>query len=44
VRIDELEETWKFSASDIAERKFWKEYMKGYGECLAATSEGTWQA
>jgi PPK2 family polyphosphate:nucleotide phosphotransferase len=37
-RIDELEKNWKFSAADIAERKFWKEYMKAYEECLTATS------
>jgi len=37
-RIDEPEKNWKFSSADIAERKFWKEYMKVYGECLTATS------
>jgi PPK2 family polyphosphate:nucleotide phosphotransferase len=37
-RIDEPEKNWKFSAADIAERKFWKQYMKAYEECLAATS------
>jgi PPK2 family polyphosphate:nucleotide phosphotransferase len=37
-RIDEPEKNWKFSASDIAERKFWKQYMKAYGKCLSATS------
>ena len=37
-RIDEPEKNWKFSTNDIAERKFWKEYMKVYGECLTATS------
>jgi PPK2 family polyphosphate:nucleotide phosphotransferase len=37
-RIDEPEKNWKFSAADIAERKFWKEYMKAYEECLTATS------
>src|SRR5271154_6810605 len=26
-RIDEPEKNWKLSASDIAERKFWKQYM-----------------
>ena len=36
-RIDEPEKNWKFSSADIAERKFWKEYMKVYGECLTAT-------
>jgi PPK2 family polyphosphate:nucleotide phosphotransferase len=37
-RIDEPEKNWKFSAADIAERKFWKHYMKAYEECLGATS------
>jgi len=37
-RIDEPEKNWKFSSADIAERKFWKEYMKVYEECLTATS------
>ena len=37
-RIDEPEKNWKFSPADIAERKFWKQYMKAYEECLSATS------
>ena len=37
-RIDESEKNWKFSLADIAERKFWKQYMKAYEECLSATS------
>ena len=37
-RIDEPEKNWKFSAADIEERKFWKQYMKAYEECLSATS------
>jgi PPK2 family polyphosphate:nucleotide phosphotransferase len=37
-RIDEPEKNWKFSLEDIAERKFWKQYMKAYEECLSATS------
>jgi len=37
-RIDEPEKNWKFSLGDIEERKFWKHYMKAYGECLGATS------
>ena len=39
-RIDEPEKNWKFSLADIAERKFWKQYMKAYEECLSATSTG----
>ena len=37
-RIDEPEKNWKFSAADIEERKFWKQYMTAYEECLGATS------
>jgi PPK2 family polyphosphate:nucleotide phosphotransferase len=37
-RIDESDKNWKFSTADIEERKFWKHYMKAYGECLSATS------
>ena len=43
-RIDEAEKNWKFSLADIEERKFWKQYMKAYEECLGATStrEAPW--
>jgi PPK2 family polyphosphate:nucleotide phosphotransferase len=37
-RIDEPEKNWKFSAADIAERGFWKQYMNAYEKCLGATS------
>src|SRR5476649_691821 len=37
-RIDEPEKNWKFSLADIEERKFWKDYMKAYEQCLSATS------
>ncbi|MEO8332770.1 MAG: ADP-polyphosphate phosphotransferase, partial [Gallionella sp.] len=37
-RIDEPDKNWKFSLSDIEERKFWKQYMQAYEECLSATS------
>lgn len=37
-RIDDPEKNWKFSLSDVEERKFWKHYMKSYEHCLAATS------
>jgi PPK2 family polyphosphate:nucleotide phosphotransferase len=37
-RIDEPEKNWKFSTADIAERAFWKQYMKAYEKCLSATS------
>lgn len=37
-RIDKPDKNWKFSAADIAERKFWDAYMQAYGHALAATS------
>lgn len=37
-RIDEPEKNWKFSAADIVERGFWKQYMKAYEACMSATS------
>ena len=37
-RIDEPDKNWKFSASDIHERKYWKHYMKAYEDCFHATS------
>ncbi len=37
-RIEEPKKNWKFSAADIAERKFWDDYMTAYEDCLSATS------
>jgi PPK2 family polyphosphate:nucleotide phosphotransferase len=37
-RIDEPDKNWKFSTDDIHERKYWKDYVKAYEECLKATS------
>jgi PPK2 family polyphosphate:nucleotide phosphotransferase len=37
-RIDAPEKNWKFSLTDIEERKFWPDYMHAYGKCLGATS------
>jgi PPK2 family polyphosphate:nucleotide phosphotransferase len=37
-RIDRPEKNWKFSLADIEERRFWKDYMRAYEKCLAATS------
>jgi PPK2 family polyphosphate:nucleotide phosphotransferase len=37
-RIDESDKNWKFSLTDIHERKYWKEYAKAFEECLNATS------
>jgi PPK2 family polyphosphate:nucleotide phosphotransferase len=36
-RIDEAGKNWKISAADIKERKYWKDYMRAYEECLSAT-------
>jgi PPK2 family polyphosphate:nucleotide phosphotransferase len=43
-RIDEPDKNWKFSLSDVRERKYWKQYVKAYEECLGATSthEAPW--
>lgn len=37
-RIDQPEKNWKFSAADVEERKYWRDYMKAYEACLGATS------
>jgi PPK2 family polyphosphate:nucleotide phosphotransferase len=40
-RIDEPGKNWKFSQADVAERKFWTQYLRAYEECLSATSTHT---
>jgi PPK2 family polyphosphate:nucleotide phosphotransferase len=37
-RINDPEKQWKFSVSDIEQRKYWDEYMAAYAECLSKTS------
>jgi PPK2 family polyphosphate:nucleotide phosphotransferase len=37
-RIDDPEKNWKFSLADIHERKYWKQYMEAFQDCLNATS------
>ncbi|MGB6947439.1 MAG: ADP-polyphosphate phosphotransferase [Bryobacteraceae bacterium] len=37
-RIDARGKNWKLSLADIHERKYWKDYMRAYEECLNATS------
>ncbi len=37
-RIDNPDKNWKFTAGDLEERGYWKQYMKAYEACLAATS------
>lgn len=38
-RIDTPEKNWKFSASDVNERKFWDKYQEVYGEAISSTSK-----
>jgi PPK2 family polyphosphate:nucleotide phosphotransferase len=37
-RIDESHKNWKFSKTDVDERRFWKDYMRAYQEAINATS------
>ena len=37
-RMEEQEANWKFSASDVAERAHWDDYMRAYEDALGATS------
>ena len=37
-RIDDPDKNWKFSMGDIQERKYWKQYMQAFEDCLEATS------
>jgi len=37
-RLDEPEKNWKFSASDVKERKFWDDYMQAFEEAIGATA------
>ena len=37
-RIDDPHKNWKISSADVKERRFWKDYMHAYQECLGATS------
>lgn len=39
-RINNPEKRWKFSESDIEERKFWENYIEAFQAMLAATSTG----
>lgn len=43
-RIDKPEKNWKFSASDLEERKYWKQYMIAYEELIkkTATEKSPW--
>jgi polyphosphate kinase 2 (PPK2 family) len=37
-RLDNLEKNWKFSASDVHERKYWRNYMSSFEVAIAATA------
>jgi PPK2 family polyphosphate:nucleotide phosphotransferase len=37
-RLDTPEKNWKFSASDVHERKFWDSYMRAYEAAIRATA------
>jgi PPK2 family polyphosphate:nucleotide phosphotransferase len=43
-RVDEPAKRWKFSMTDIAERKLWDKYMDAYEDAIRATSreEARW--
>ena len=37
-RLDKPDKNWKFSASDVRERRYWDDYMKAYEEAIRATA------
>ena len=37
-RLDEPEKNWKFSANDVAERRYWKAYQQAYEEAIRGTA------
>jgi polyphosphate kinase 2 (PPK2 family) len=37
-RIDHAEKNWKFSASDVRERRYWDGYQRAFAEMLTQTS------
>jgi PPK2 family polyphosphate:nucleotide phosphotransferase len=37
-RIDHPEKNWKFSASDVRERRYWDDYQRAFDEMLTRTS------
>jgi PPK2 family polyphosphate:nucleotide phosphotransferase len=39
-RLDDPGKNWKFSAADLAERDYWRDYMNVYEKCLEETSTG----
>ena len=43
-RIDKPEKNWKFSAADVGERQYWKQYQAAYEELIkkTATEKSPW--
>lgn len=43
-RLETPEKHWKFSAGDLEERKYWRDYMKAYEDMIRSTSteNGRW--
>ncbi len=37
-RLDDAQKHWKFSASDLAERAYWNDYVDAFEDALSATS------
>jgi len=37
-RLDNPEKNWKFSASDVHERKYWRDYMRSFEAAIGATA------
>jgi polyphosphate kinase 2 (PPK2 family) len=37
-RLERPDKQWKIGPADLEERKFWKDYLKAYEDCLGATS------
>lgn len=37
-RLDTPDKNWKFSASDVRERRYWDDYMQAYDEAIRATA------
>jgi len=37
-RLEEPEKNWKFSAADVRERGYWKEYQRAYEDAIAGTA------
>ncbi len=40
-RLDDPDKNWKFSMSDVNERKLWTQYQEAYEKCISKTSTKT---